>query len=269
MSAHPYTFASTLDTGNPARQLVLYVIASHVNVEDGTTYVGIRTLMEEAKIRSDRTMRNHIAQLIEDGFLEKSPRTRRNGANTSCLLRLVGFLEWKAGNFGVPKRARVVEAAAKITGGSEGDEEAARITGAPGNLSTAGPGNLSTGANVLNTDSNNESNLDARERAQEDSIDDLEVKAAPPAPSASHPTGSERRAPRLDLSASSATHRIRPCDPQWKSWLDWLPSPERTMAMLSELIEASPSRWPGAQTHYRVVPPPPSGLSAKSLAIIG
>ena len=91
---HAYTFATTKDTGNIALQMALYVIAMHINVETGKTYAGIKTLMAEAKVKSDRTMRNYIARLEEMGLVRRERRTRQNGSNTTNNIELVGFLEW-------------------------------------------------------------------------------------------------------------------------------------------------------------------------------
>lgn len=112
---HAYTYATTKDTGNIALQMALYVIAMHVNVETGKTFAGIRTLMAEAKVKSDRTMRNYIAKLEAKGFIKREKRTRPNGANTSDLIELCGFREWFLAQRGV------ADPAAKNTGGSQTD----------------------------------------------------------------------------------------------------------------------------------------------------
>lgn len=134
MSFHAYSYATTKDAGNPALQMTLYVIACHVNVETGETYCGIKTLMREAKVKSDRTMRTYLAKLEEKGLINRSKRKRKNGANSTDALELVGFLEWDAIRRG--EKITVVEAAAEFTGGvSENVEnptdERQNLPGAP------------------------------------------------------------------------------------------------------------------------------------------
>ena len=109
---HAYTYATTKNTGNIALQMALYVIAMHVNVETGKTYCGVKTLMAEAKVKSDRTMRNYIAKLEAMGLIKREKRTRTNGGNSTDLIELVGFVDWFRAQRGV------VDPAAKATGGS-------------------------------------------------------------------------------------------------------------------------------------------------------
>jgi hypothetical protein len=102
MSSKAYTYAAMQDTGSAAMQLTLYVIAEHVNVENGKTYCSVKTLMREAHVKSDRTMRNYLAQLEARGFIKREKRQRDDGGNTSDLIELVGFLRWYASNGGPP-----------------------------------------------------------------------------------------------------------------------------------------------------------------------
>lgn len=134
MSQPAYTYACMQDTGSAARQLTLYVIAEHINVETGKTYCGIKKLMREAHVKSDRTMRNYLAELEVRGFIKREKRQRENGANSTDFIELVGFLDWYASNGGP-----VVSPAAKSTGGVTNGKNyrgAARITGGSGNLAT-------------------------------------------------------------------------------------------------------------------------------------
>jgi hypothetical protein len=91
---HAYTFATSRDTGDIALQMTLYVIAMHVNVETGQTYAGVRTLMREAKIKSDKTMRNYLKELEAMGFIKREKRQRTNGGKTTDNIELCGFLKW-------------------------------------------------------------------------------------------------------------------------------------------------------------------------------
>jgi len=142
---HAYTYATSKDTGNTALQMALYVIAMHVSVETGKTFVGIRTLMAEAKVKSDRTMRNYIARLEKLGFIKREKRTRTNGSKTTDCIELCGFLEW----FKALRGADVVRPPAKITGGGEGGGGEARprqeLPEGTGSHATGGSGNHATG----------------------------------------------------------------------------------------------------------------------------
>jgi len=145
--SHAYTFATTKDTGNIALQMALYVIAMHVNVETGTTYCGIKMLMREARVKSDRTMRNYIKQLEDAGFIKREKRFRKNGGKSTDLIELVGFLEWRARD-GIPA-TRVVGDAAGFTGGGQNgsgvDRERQELPEPSGTLSAGPSGTLATG----------------------------------------------------------------------------------------------------------------------------
>ena len=128
---HAYSYATTKDTGNIALQMALYVIAMHVSVETGKTFVGIRTLMNEAKVKSDRTMRNYIARLEAMDLVRREKRQRKDGGNTTDTIELVGFLDWLKAQRGGP----VVGGPAGITGGDKRQE----LPDTPGNIGTGPP----------------------------------------------------------------------------------------------------------------------------------
>lgn len=123
---HAYTYAVSKDTGSIALQMTLYVIAMHVNVETGCTYAGIKTLMREARVKSDRTMRNYVAKLEAKGLIRRQRRHRKDGSRSTDNIELVGFRDWYLAHL------RVADPAAKITGGG-----AARFTGGSGKQATA------------------------------------------------------------------------------------------------------------------------------------
>ena len=135
---HAYTYATTKDTGNRALQMTLYVIAMHVNVETGTTFAGIRKFMAEAKVRSDRTMRNYIARLETQGLFKREKRTRPNGGNSTDLIELVGFVDWFRAQHGVADPAEITRGV--NVGGSQklpGGPGSAELLGGSGRQATA------------------------------------------------------------------------------------------------------------------------------------
>lgn len=222
MSQKAYTYATTKDTGNPARQLLLYVIAEHVNVETGATYCSIKTLMAETKIRSDRTLRNHLRILERDGFIARAKRYRTNGSQTTDNLQLVGFLEWST-----KSSVNVVDAAARITGGAgsfdrqELPEGAARITGGAGSLST-GPEHF-TEPRELNTQTRK------RAKACVGRFDLKVSEAAQPEPqpeTPATPTPAPKAKPMVLTAALKAEARKlapgRDIDDLYNEWREWI-----------------------------------------------
>jgi len=164
--SHAYTFATTKDTGSIALQMALYVIAMHVNVETGKTYCGIKTLMREARVRSDRTMRNYIKQLEDRGLIKREKRFRANGGKSSDLIELVGFLEWRARDGITPPQ--VAGAAARITGGGPTASQPAFVRQdlpeGSGILLTGASGSLATGECYQSSNTNfNKDDAQARE----------------------------------------------------------------------------------------------------------
>lgn len=145
MSQKAYTYATTKDTGSPARQLLLYVIAEYTNTETGTTFCKIKTLMRDTKIRSDKTLRTHLKRLERDGFIRRVPRFRDDGGKTSDVIELVGFIDW-ATRSGVDCGPPPV----KVTGGGEKPSKQQpppvnRLPDPPGNMLTGPPGKQVTG----------------------------------------------------------------------------------------------------------------------------
>ena len=139
--SHAYTFAATKDTGNIALQMTLYVIAMHVNVETGKTFASIKTLMAEARVKSDRTMRNYLSELEAAGFIKREKRTRKDGGNSTDNIELCGFLEWFRATF--PDRFE--KAAARFTGGSGGGSKRQDLPAPPVANATGAPGRQATG----------------------------------------------------------------------------------------------------------------------------
>lgn len=95
------------DTGNAQSQLLLVAIARCVDWETGQGFPGIDRLAKMAKC-SPRTVQNHLARLVEQGFVSVEPRTDKRGRQTSNLYTICGYADWlatlrKGGTVSAPK----------------------------------------------------------------------------------------------------------------------------------------------------------------------
>lgn len=95
------------DTGNAQSQLLLVAIARCVDWETGQGFPGIDRLAKMAKC-SPRTVQNHLARLVEQGFVTVEARTDKRGRQTSNLYTICGYADWlatlrKGGTVAAPK----------------------------------------------------------------------------------------------------------------------------------------------------------------------
>jgi hypothetical protein len=225
MTHEPQTFVDLQDAGNAQSQLILQAVARHANWDTGACFPNVRTLARMAKC-SDKTVRRHLARLAVDGIIAvERDRYGRNGAQTSNVIRLIGYAQWIAANrnggtVARPRHARRYDdrALGHNDGPTPGQpdqggpvDNVGDMTKAPGRIVTRPPGQQVTSHE---SSSNNLLNRSARVRARSLKHDSDD--------------GRHRRPARIERYVSEAAlDRVRDIAPGWdrqallKKFLNW------------------------------------------------
>lgn len=93
--------------GNPLRKLVLIKLADNAS-DSGECWPAVSTIAEHCEI-SERSVQNHIKQLVKDGFVRVEERRGENGVSRSNIYHLL--LNWEGANPAPYKKPPITEGA--------------------------------------------------------------------------------------------------------------------------------------------------------------
>ncbi|MGM0512967.1 MAG: helix-turn-helix domain-containing protein [Pseudomonadota bacterium] len=86
MSMNLMAQAMSIKVGNPLRKLVLIKLADNAN-DQGECWPSVPYIAEQCEV-SERSVQNHIQQLVKDGFVRVEIRKAENGLNRSNIYHI-------------------------------------------------------------------------------------------------------------------------------------------------------------------------------------
>lgn len=216
MSIEAIAFVKTLDVDNPTSRLLLFIIGENTFNDSGLCKVGQSILVEETK-SSERTVRRHIAELVEKNVLKPHPQFKEGFGREPDAIELLGFRDWYAATRS-PQPAKLASLA---NGESSPQANRSNWPDQSGHLLASSMRPLLAGSYKDNRTSKS---VQESAQAREDSNSDLKVQRS--------------ALPAIPLTKA---------DSSWKAWVDHLRANDyAALADAAELAGAmvTTARWP-------------------------